>query len=209
MFTAPDSKSQGRQDKFARSDVNVATSLEMPAPKFSLRYFLVTLVLLGYNTMREKLETLYEIFNQSNTANQGINMNQAFELIKTIFERCLYFWPGQQLYFQLETILNQQTSYVHRAYWTYNLPEDRLPKIKDEGTFDVTSEVQQAFVDYFNLFGTKVIDFNHDTTHFKTLEDIVGSNKSRELLKIKLDYEKKQRKTSSKVPSYLVLFAHS
>jgi hypothetical protein len=53
-----------------------------------------------------------------------------------------------------------------------------------------------------------VIDFNPDTTHFKTLEDIVGSNKSRELLKIKLDYEKKQ-KTSSKEPSYLVLFAHS
>lgn len=69
MFTAPDAKSQGRQDKFARSEVNAATSLEMPAPKFSLRYFLVTLVLLGYNTMREKLETLFEIFNQSNTAN--------------------------------------------------------------------------------------------------------------------------------------------
>jgi len=123
-------------------------------------------------------------------------MNQAFELIKTIFERCLYFWPGQQLYFQLETILNQQTSYVHRAYWTYDENHSKWnAQKKDEGMFDVTSEVQQAFVDYFNLFGTKVIDFNHDTTHFKTLEDIVGPKKSRELLKVKFDYEKKLRKT--------------
>ena len=42
--------------------------------------------------------------------------------------------------------------------------------IKTQGTsIDITKEVQHAFTTYFTIFGTKVIDFNPDTSAFKNI----------------------------------------
>jgi hypothetical protein len=39
---------------------------------------------------------------------------------------------------------------------------------------DITEQIQHSFINYFSVYGTKVIDFNQATTAFGTLKDLVG-----------------------------------
>jgi len=46
--------------------------------------------------------------------------------------------------------------------------------------------VQHSFLRYFSVFGTKVIDFNTDSSAFSNLSDLIGKDAS-QLLKITKD----------------------
>lgn len=37
---------------------------------------------------------------------------------------------------------------------------------------------------YFTLFGTKIVDFNVDVTPYKNLSDLIGAEKSKKLLEL-------------------------
>jgi len=39
---------------------------------------------------------------------------------------------------------------------------------------DITHEIREAFTSYFAVYGTKIIDFNTDTSAFRELKDLVG-----------------------------------
>ena len=47
---------------------------------------------------------------------------------------------------------------------------------------DITKEVQQAFTNYFSVFGTKIIDFNPDVSAFKNIRQLIGTEKAEKLL---------------------------
>jgi hypothetical protein len=53
----------------------------------------------------------------------------------------------------------------------------------EEGvSVELSHEVQEAFSQYFTLFGTKVVDFNLDVTPYSNLRDLIGKEKAEKLL---------------------------
>ena len=53
----------------------------------------------------------------------------------------------------------------------------------NEGSsIDVTQEVQHALMNYFSVFGTKMIDFNPDISAFKKLEHLIGKQQAETLI---------------------------
>ena len=48
----------------------------------------------------------------------GLDMNSMFLLIKTIFERNLYYCPSHELFNQIEGCFDISVSGVYQAYWT-------------------------------------------------------------------------------------------
>jgi hypothetical protein len=97
VFTEAEETPSNRGKKIDRKSLLVQTSLSEIAGgfQFALRPFLVTLVMMAHCTVKEKLDLLYDLFDWSDKHTKGINVSQAFELVKTMFDRCLYFWPSQ------------------------------------------------------------------------------------------------------------------
>ena len=69
---------------------------------FSLRNFIVSLVLMSHCTLEEKLDILYDLFDWNDGAADGLDLNSVYVLIKTIFERNLYYLPSHELYNLIE-----------------------------------------------------------------------------------------------------------
>lgn len=157
---------------------------------------------MSHCTLNEKLDLLYDIFDSVDGSCEGLKTNQAFEIIKTIFERCLYFWPSHELYNQIEQVFYGSISSVYKAYWTkdiskltqfdgrYEITLQDLIKSKpnqidfdEEGvSVELSHEVQEAFSQYFTLFGTKVVDFNLDVTPYSNMRNLIGKDKAEKLL---------------------------
>ena len=173
---------------------------------------------MSHCTLHEKLDLLYDMINWSNGLQDGITLCEASEMIKTIFERCLYFWPSHQLYNQIDASFNKTVSAIYRAFWTSDVTKLRddnskyYMSLKDllSGTagtsaeqmtsIEVTDEIQQTFTQYFTLFGSKTIDFNQDVTPYRNIKDLIGKDKGNKLLAA--------TKSASKTYS-LVLFVHT
>jgi hypothetical protein len=85
---------------------------------FSLRNFLVSLVLMSHCTVREKFDVLFDLMDWNDGIADGLDMNSMFLLIKTIFERNLYYWPSHELYNLVETSFDNGTSGIYQALWT-------------------------------------------------------------------------------------------
>jgi len=96
-----------------------------------------------------------------------------------------------------EHIFNGSVSMVNRAYWTKDIKliNNKLVKnvaletviekqINDLENYvvDITEQIQHSFINYFSVFGTKVIDFNPLTSAFCNLKDLVGQNAAQALL---------------------------
>jgi hypothetical protein len=62
---------------------------------------------------------------------------------------------------------------VLRAYWTQSASHKRnIAEAPD--AIEVTKEVQFALNNYFSVYGSKVVDFNSDTSAFDQLDLLVG-----------------------------------
>lgn len=49
---------------------------------------------MSHCTLNEKFDILYDIFDWNDGVADGLDMNSIFLLLKTIFERNLYYWPS-------------------------------------------------------------------------------------------------------------------
>lgn len=52
--------------------------------------------------MNEKFDILYDLFDWNDGAADGLDLNSVYVLIKTIFERNLYYLPSHELYNLIE-----------------------------------------------------------------------------------------------------------
>lgn len=80
---------------------------------FSLRNFIVSLVLMSHCTVNEKFDVLYDLFDWNDGVADGLDMNAMFLLIKTIFERNLYYWPSHELFNLVEMAFDLGVSSIY------------------------------------------------------------------------------------------------
>lgn len=52
--------------------------------------------------MNEKFDILYDLFDWNDGVADGLDINSIFLLLKTIFERNLYYWPSHELFNVIE-----------------------------------------------------------------------------------------------------------
>ena len=88
---------------------------------FSLRSFITALVLMSHCTVDQKVGILFDLYDFVDGTDDGNMPGQIFEIVQTIFERNLYFWPTHELYNQLENVFSGSVSMVYQAYWTRNV----------------------------------------------------------------------------------------
>ena len=72
-------------------------------------------------TVNEKVGILFDLYDWVDGTGDGNMPGQVFELVQTIFERNLYFWPTHELYNQLEKVFSGSVAMVYKAYWTRDL----------------------------------------------------------------------------------------
>lgn len=73
---------------------------------------------MSHCTITEKFDILYDLFDWNDGVADGLEMNSMFLLIKTIFERNLYYWPSHELYNLIEHSFDLSVSSVYLALWT-------------------------------------------------------------------------------------------
>ena len=159
---------------------------------FSLRNFIVSLVLMSHCTVNEKFDVLYDLFDWNDGVADGLDMNAVFLLVKTIFERNLYFWPSHELFNLVEMAFDLSVSSVYQAFWTREpnvqthkksvrlrefLVKPTLLTEEDCFSVDVTDEVLETVNSYQRMFGNKIIDFNEDSSAFARIETLIKGGK--------------------------------
>ncbi len=70
------------------------TQTEGSRTPFSLRNFFVSIVLMSHLTVYEKLDILYDLLDWNDGIADGLDLQSCNLLVKTIFERNLYYWPS-------------------------------------------------------------------------------------------------------------------
>ena len=65
---------------------------------FSLRDFYISCVLMSYSTVEEKLSLLFDTFAKISGISAENSPAMIFEMISSIFNRNMYFWPAHELY---------------------------------------------------------------------------------------------------------------
>ena len=73
---------------------------------------------MSHCTLDEKLDILYDLFDWNDGVADGLDINSVFLLLKTIFERNLYYWPSHELFNLIELSFDRSVSMVYQAYWT-------------------------------------------------------------------------------------------
>ena len=73
---------------------------------------------MSHCTINEKFDVLYDLFDWNDGTADGLDMNAMFMLIKTIFERNLYYWPSHELFNLVEMAFDMSVSSVYQAFWT-------------------------------------------------------------------------------------------
>jgi len=88
----------------------------------------------------------------------------------------------------LEIVFTGQVSQVYKAYWTQNInvvdqEQDNIKTLDDLKAnenlknkpihIDLFTEVSAAFTAYQHTFGTKMLDFNAETSPFKEINNLI------------------------------------
>jgi hypothetical protein len=149
---------------------------------------------MSHCTINEKFDILYDFFDWNDGIADGLDMNSMFLMIKTIFERNLYYWPSHELYNLIELSFDLSVSSVYQALWSpvrdlnniHTSPKYTKISLKEvlmcppEGqrlsanaSIDVTLEVQETLNSYQRMFGNKLFDFNQDSSAFKELSTLI------------------------------------
>lgn len=175
-------------------------------PPFCLRNLLVSLLLMSYLTVEEKLEIMFKIFDYNDGLADGLDLRTLHQLTRTCYERNLYFMPSHELANTVELVFEGTNNLIYKAVLTKEDDIDHSMKyalLEQAGraqTIDVTKELQKTFSLYQRLFGNKVIDFNFDTAIYKSIDDLLGDNlpsdvkRSPQLYTLKIFYETGQER---------------
>ena len=75
---------------------------------------------MSHCTISEKFDVLYDLMDFNDGVADGLEMNCIYLLVKTIFERNLYYCPSHELFNQLEGAFDISVSTVYQALWTQN-----------------------------------------------------------------------------------------
>lgn len=135
------------------------------------------------------MRILYDVYDNLDGVTQGNRPEVVLQILQSIFERNLYFWPTHELHNQIEFIFTGSVGMVLSAQWQIhpdflNTVTDERGRVKKAASrVDVTGEIQEAFTNYYSVFGTKNIEFDLARTPYKTLSDLVGDAKSNEIMK--------------------------
>lgn len=147
---------------------------------------------MSHCTVNEKFDILYDLFDWNDGVADGLDMNAMFLLIKTIFERNLYYWPSHELFNLVEMAFDLGVSSIYQAFWTKepNIQTKKRavklnqflvkPNLSDEEeytTIDVTDEVLENINSYQRMFGNKIIDFNVDSSAFRNIDTLIKGGK--------------------------------
>lgn len=73
---------------------------------------------MSHCTINEKFDILYDLFDWNDGVSDGLDMNSMYLLIKTIFERNLYYWPSHELFNLVELSFDLSVSSIYQALWT-------------------------------------------------------------------------------------------
>lgn len=79
---------------------------------------MVSLVLMSHCTVSEKFDVLYDLFDWNDGVADGLDMNALFLLVKTLFERNLYYWPSHELFNLVEMAFDLSVASVYQVLWT-------------------------------------------------------------------------------------------
>jgi hypothetical protein len=72
----------------------------------------------------EKFDILYDLMDWNDGVADGLDLSSIYILIKTIFERNLYYWPSHELYNLVENCFDSGPSSVYQALWTASTSEN-------------------------------------------------------------------------------------
>ncbi len=81
---------------------------------------------MSHCTVTEKFDILYDLLDWNDGVADGLDMNALYLLVKTVFERNLYYCPSHELFNQLEASFDISISTVYQALWTQSKGD--LPK---------------------------------------------------------------------------------
>lgn len=166
---------------------------------FSLRNFLVTLILLSSITLGQKLDLLYEIFDWDDGEGDGLDCKAVKLLCNTVLERNLQFVPSNQVNNVVDLLFQGEssciTSCVYTAYNPKNrengsldyaikyhkksvAPEDRKSYESDDDgnhvdSVDLTKPFQDILWKYHDLFGNKSLCFHPKYSPFADLQNVL------------------------------------
>jgi len=79
---------------------------------FSLKNFLVTLILLSTMTVNQKLDILYEIFDWEDGERDGLDITAVQMLANTVLYRNLQFVPSNQINNMVELHYQSSASFI-------------------------------------------------------------------------------------------------
>ena len=86
---------------------------------FSLRSFVINVLLQSPITVKEKLDILYDLSDVTNKYVDGIDINAAHMIYDTLLRQHLYYIPTNELRTQVENVFNQGlVTGIVGAYWT-------------------------------------------------------------------------------------------
>lgn len=68
---------------------------------------------MSHCTLSEKFDILYDLLDWNDGAADGVDLNGLFLLVKTIFERNLYYCPSHELFNQVEGSFDITPSLVY------------------------------------------------------------------------------------------------
>ena len=86
--------------------------------------------MMSHCTISEKFDMLHDLMDFNDGVADGLCMNCIYLLIKTIFERNLYYCPSHELFNQLENAFDISVSTVYQALWTQNKEVKEGVKLK-------------------------------------------------------------------------------
>ena len=78
---------------------------------------------MSYSTVEEKLSLLFDTFAKISGISAENSPAIIVEIISSIFNRNMYFWPAHELYNQIEEVFTDTIGMVQGAYWTCDLSQ--------------------------------------------------------------------------------------
>lgn len=167
---------------------------------FSLRNFVVVLVLMSSITVGQKLDLLYEIFDWDDGEGDGLDLTALKLMANTILNRNLQFVPSNQVNNMMELLYDGTSSCITSCiYQPYRPRKDQTLafdfavkglrfKYNKHGQFtdddddhlepiDLTMPFQEILWKYHRFFGCKSMLFHPKESPFKDLQQVLKTTK--------------------------------
>jgi hypothetical protein len=167
---------------------------------FSLRNFIVTLILMSAITVNQKLSLLYEIIDWEDGERDGLDIKAVQLISNTVLYRNLQFVPTNQVNNMIEILFQKDasciTSWVYTTYSagdnarakfdmitkkarqsTLGYDDDIYEEQNSLGAIDLTHVFQDILWKYHDLFGCKSLWFHPKFSPFNDLQHVIRSSR--------------------------------